>query len=206
MTQHSQQCWDILLLHFVCLVHRLHKSSDNLKAYIEYKISFLSPWTCKELFVGFCDCWASANKAWPSTTGEMATRHFSDSLCYVLTAFMLAFQRKKALNFPGFICVIAQRKWGKIGFVLPVVCFFRLGHTKIFKASLPVSWNVAKEDFRSPLKSRTHVSGEAMLNMCYTGTAALQNWVYHGTENGKELSSLSQCTCCFSSPILPKHV
>lgn len=61
------------------------------------------------------------------------------TICSVLTAFLPAFQRKKKPNFPSFICVIAQRKWGKwVLCSLSSVSLF-LDRQKIFKASLFVS-------------------------------------------------------------------
>lgn len=101
------------------------------------------------------------------------------SLLYFNTISACISKKEKKNNSPSFICVIAQRKW--------VLCSLSsyslfLDRQKIFKASLFVSWSMAREQHTqsprialsgSSFVHRMHVSEEDGLNTRYTEKATL---------------------------------
>lgn len=146
---------------YACWKHRLYNGTNNLKA-LQWKTGLLFPPR------GACDeCTLAVAEHSQTQLGHRPQEKWRQwgvppqSLCSVLTAFMLAFQRrKKGLQFSRLYLRNCPEKMGENRFcaaLLSVSLF--LGTQKSSMPHLPF-W-------------KQNASGEDVLNMCHTGNIAL---------------------------------
>lgn len=186
MTQHSQQCWGIIILHFVCLVHRLHKSSDNLKAYIEYKIYFLSTLACKELYMLL---WLVSIRKQSSAIDHRrnGNKTFLRISLLRFTSIYAGISKKKGPQFSRLYLRNCPEKMGENRFCAPCCLFLSFWAYRNLQGIPPCQLKCSEGGFQSPPLKAEHMSQEKTCWTCAVLALQLYRTGFTMGQNGKEL-------------------